>query len=141
MQSIRFFKHAVEWLFFGVLIFALLVIFYSSNAAQGVRGVVFPEAKNEVVFSDSVKIGERDTYILELAQGQNCEVEIVWQGADTSDEGQGLSVFTIIYPKGEKYEGAQDGYIQAGQAGDYQIVVSPKTRKTSDRYSIIFKHI
>lgn len=138
MELSNIIKRIIEWLVVAILLFALLVIFYSSTAAQTVRRVSFSGGRETVGFSDSARVGERDTYVIRLKKGQSCQVEVEWAGADIADEGQGLSEMTIVYPNGKRLTDAQDGYLEAAATGDYKIVISPKTKKTNYRYRIIF---
>jgi len=129
MELITIIRQAIGWLSFALLLFAILILLYSSAAAQNVR---------RGAFSDSAKIGERDTYIIELRTGQSCRVGVEWKGSDMAGEGQRLSGFTIVYPNGKKFIDPQDDLFQARTGGDYKIIVSQKTRKTNYRYRIIF---
>jgi hypothetical protein len=134
-------RTSIGWLSGAILSFAAAAFFNAPTAAQTVRRVAFSYGKANVVYSDTAKIGEKDHYVIRLKKGQSCQVEVEWQGEDAADEGQGLSGFTIVYPNGKKLVDAQDGYIRADIAGDYKIVVSPKTKKTNYRYRIIFTRI
>ena len=138
MELITIIRQAIGWLSFALLLFAILVLLFSSAAAQNVRRAAFSEGKERAFFFDSAKIGEQDTYIIKLKKGQSCRVEVEWKGRDIADEGQGLSGFTIVYPNGRKLVDTQDDYIQAKIDGDFKVIVSPKTRKTNYRYRIVF---
>lgn len=142
MEFIDEVKKVFGWFTFGVLLFALSIVLCSSDAtAVSFRRVAFADGKDTVEFAGSASIGERDTFVIALEKGDECDVDVRWQGDDLGDEGQGLSGFSIIFPDGEELTDAEDGYIQAQTAGDHKIVVSPKTRKTNYRYRIIFKRV
>jgi hypothetical protein len=141
MNLINIFKCAVRHLSTAILMLAVFAIFSLSAFAQTVKRVVFIIGKANIVYSDSAKPGESDTYIIKLKRGQSCQVEVEWKGEDVNDEGQGLSGFTIVFPNGKRLVDAQDGYIQAKVTGDFKIIVSPKTEKTNYRYRIIFTQI
>jgi hypothetical protein len=132
---------SIGWLVNAILLFAAAAIFNLSAPAQTVKRVAFIYGKANVIYTDAAKIGEKDTYVIKLKKGQSFQVDVEWQGEDAADEGQGLSGFTIVYPNGKKLVDAQDGYVQADTAGDYKIVVSPKTKKTNYRYRIVFTQI
>jgi hypothetical protein len=134
-------RTSIGWLSIAILSFAAAAFFNVPTVAQTVKRVAFADGKANVAFSDAAKIGEKDNYVIRLKKGQSCQVDVEWQGEDVNDEGQRLSGFTIVYPNGKKLVDAQDGYIQAEVAGDYKIVVSPKTKKTNYRYRIIFTQI
>lgn len=134
-------QSSIRWFSDAVLMFAATLIFSLSASAQTTKRVAFSHGKANVTFSDSAKIGEKDSYVINLKKGQSFQVDVEWQGENIADEGQGLSGFTIIYPNGKKLVDAQDGYVRANTAGDHKIVVSPKTKKTNYRYRIIFTQI
>lgn len=134
-------RTSIGWLPTAVLSGAALAIFSSPGSAQTVRRVAFSNGKPNAVFSDAAKIGEKDVFVVRLKKGQSCQIDVEWHGADAGDEGQGLSGYTIIAPNGKKSIDPQDGYLQAESAGDYKIIVSPKTRKTDYRYRIVFTRI
>jgi len=142
MEFINEAKKVAGWFLIGVLFFALSIIIGSSGVeAESFVRVTFGEGKDTVEFADSASMGERDTFVVALAKGESCEVDVLWKGDDLEDEGQGLSGFSIIFPDGEELTDTQDGYIRAATAGDHKIVVSPKTKKTNYRYRIIFKRV
>jgi hypothetical protein len=140
MKFINETKKITGWLTLGGLSFALSIILGSAGVEAGnFKRVTFPDGANRVGFAGSVNPGERDTFVIALERGDDCEVDVRRKGADASGEGQGLSGFSIVEPDGEERTDAQDGDIEAETAGDYRIVVAPKTRQTDYRYRIVFK--
>lgn len=121
----------------GLSLFALILFYLPARANSAVR-VTFTEGKRNAVFNGSAKMGEKDIYVVKLKKGQNCQIDVSWLGEDLADEGQGLSGYTIVFPNGKTSVDPQDGFLQPPIAGDYKIIVSPRSRKTNYRYRITF---
>jgi len=120
------------------LLLAAVLVFNWPTWAQAVKRVSFLYGKAAVIFSDSAKPGEKDTYLIRLRKEQSCQIDVNWQGTDIENEGETPAGYTIVFPDGEKIVDPEDGYLLAEIAGDYKIIVSPRTTKTNYRYRIVF---
>lgn len=140
MRFRKFIKgKSIEGLLTLVLSLLAVVIFdWSIFAQETASQIAFLYGQAAVIYSDSAKPGEKDTYLINLKKGQRCRIDVKWSDAGIEDEDENLPGYTIIFPDGKKLVDPVDGQLQAQQGGDYKIIVSPEGTKTNYRYRIIF---
>ncbi len=127
-------------LYLGISLTVCAASSFVKVAAQSPTGVTqrvqFEKGRFSTIVKGAVGLGNKDTYIFRVRQGQEIIMDVVWQGTPVDpNEDRGLSGFSFVQPDGTIFEDPQDGYFNAALTGDYRVIIAQPQRLSSPEYT------